>query len=85
MADIFNSGLKDGKFPVMWRREWCTPVPKPKDGDLKTCDDVRKVASTIDYSKIFEMCIQEWVTEDIGHKIDVNQFAEKKELALSTL
>ena len=62
----------------MWRREWCTPVPKPKDGNLKTCDDVRKVASTSDYSKIFEMFLREWVTEDIGHKIDINQFAGKK-------
>ena len=54
LTDIFNSCLRDGRFPAMWRREWCTPVPKPKDGDLKTCDDVRKVASTSDFSKIFE-------------------------------
>ena len=78
LADIFNSCLRAGRFPLMWRREWCTPVPKPKDGNLKTCDDVRKVASTSDYSKIFEMFLREWVTEDIGHKIDINQFAGKK-------
>ena len=75
LADIFNSCLRAGRFPLMWRREWCTPVPKPKDGNLKTCDDVRKVASTSDYSKIFEMFLREWVTEDIGHKIYINQFA----------
>ena len=41
LTDIFNSCLRAGSFRVMWRREWCTPVPKPKDGgDLKTCDDV---------------------------------------------
>ena len=63
----------------MWRREWCTPVPKPKDGsELKTCDDVRKVASTSDFSKIFELFLRGWVTEDIGASIDKNQFAGKK-------
>ena len=35
LADIFNSCLKDKRFPVMWRREWCDPVPKPKDCILK--------------------------------------------------
>ena len=62
----------------MWRREWCTPVLKPKDGGgLKTCDDVRKVASTSDFAKIFELFLRGWVTEDIGSKIDINQFAGK--------
>ena len=54
MTDIINSCLLDGKFPKMWRREWVTPVPKAKLV-LETCDDVRKVASTSDYSKIFEL------------------------------
>ena len=53
-----------------------TPVPK-HGGNLKTCDDVRKVASTSDFSKIFESFIRGWVTEDIGSKIDRNQFAGK--------
>ena len=62
----------------MWRREWCTPVPKPKDGNLKTCDDVRKVASTSDFSKLFELFLRGWVTEGIGAKIYKKQFAGKK-------
>ena len=53
LTDIINSCLREGTYPVMWCREWCTPVPKPKDGgELKTCDDVRKVASTSDFLKI---------------------------------
>ena len=27
--------------------------------------------------KIFEMFLREWVTEDIGNKIDINQFAAR--------
>ena len=49
-----------------------TPVPKVK-GDLKTCEDVRKVASTSDYAKIFELFLREWISEDIGRKMDINQ------------
>ena len=79
MTDIINTCLQDGSFPRAWRREWVTPVPKLKPGEeLKTCDDVRKVASTSDYSKVFETFLRDWITEDIGHKIDINQFAGKK-------
>ena len=77
MTDIINSCLLDGRFPKMWRREWVTPVPKAKLV-LETCDDVRKVASTSDFSKIFELFLRKWISEDIGHKIDINQFAGRK-------
>ena len=43
-----------------------------------TCEDVRKVASTSDYAKIFELFLRGWITEDIGRKIDINQFAGRK-------
>ena len=79
LTDIINSCLLAGSFPRAWRREWVTPVPKLKPGEeLKTCDDVRKVASTSDYSKVFETFLRDWITEDIGAKIDINQFAGKK-------
>ena len=86
LTDIFNSCLRDGIFPVMWRREWCTPVPKPKDGgDLRTCDDVRKVASTSDFAKVFESHLRGWVIEDIGNKININQFAGRKRMGTEHL
>ena len=79
MQDIINCCLRDGRFPRLWKREWVTPVPKLRQGEeLKTCDDVRKVASTSDFAKIFEIFLRGWITEDIGHKIDANQFAGRK-------
>ena len=76
-TDIINACLREGVFPKMWRREWVTPVPKIK-GALKTLNDVRKIASTSDYPKIFEKFLIEWIFEDIGNKINLNQFAGKK-------
>ena len=61
----------------MWRREWVTPVPKIK-GPLKTLNDVRKIASTSDYPKIFEKFLIEWIIEDIRKSLNINQFAGKK-------
>ena len=79
MCDIINTCLRTGSFPKPWRREWVDPAPKPKAGEaLKTFNNVRKVASTSDFLKLFESFLRVWITEDIGHKLDLNQFAGKK-------
>ena len=77
LTDIFNSCFENGVFPIAWRREWVTALPKP-NRELKTCSDLRKIASTSDYSKLFEKFLMKFVIEDIGLKIDPHQFAAKK-------
>ena len=74
--DIINTCLKQGTFPEFWRREWVTPVPKISEP--KELKDVRKIASTSDFSKIFEKFIISWVMEDMGNKLGLQQFAGKK-------
>ena len=62
LTDIINLCLLHGSFPEFWRREWVTPVPKiayPME-----ITDLRKIASTSDYPKIFEKFIMEWVLSD---------------------
>ena len=46
--------------------------------DVETCGDLRKVASTSDSAKMFESFLRDWITEDIGEKLDINQFAGEK-------
>ena len=61
MTNIINSCLLAGSFLRAWRREWVTPVPKIKPGEeLRNCEDVRKVALTSDYSKVFETFLHDW-------------------------
>lgn len=49
LTDIINSSILEGTFPHPWRREWV--LPAAKCDELKTCKDVRKIASTSDYAK----------------------------------
>ena len=78
MTDILNCCLRAGYFPAPWRREWVTPVPKTSPHQPKTLKEVRKIASTSDYSKVFEVFLRKWITEDIGNKIHINQFAGRR-------
>ena len=78
MANIINTCLRDGRFPAPWRREWVTPVPKTSPHQPKNCQEIRKIASTSDYSKIFETFLRKWIVEDIDKKININQFAGRR-------
>ena len=78
MTEIINCCLRAGRFPASWRREWVTPVPKTDPYQPENCKQVRKIASTSDYSKIFETFLRKWIIEDIDKKININQFAGRK-------
>ena len=61
------------------KKEWVTPVPKGKPNQtLKTLKDVRKIASTSDYSKIFESFLLEIILEDISDKLNKTQYGGRK-------
>ena len=77
MTEIINTCLRDGRFPTPWRREWVTPVPKTTS-QPQNCKQLRKIASTSDYSKIFETFLRKWIIEDIDKRIHINQFAGRK-------
>ena len=57
--------------------EWCTPVPKKKTS-IKLLKDVRKIASTSDFSKIFEHFLLQFIHEDISDKMNPRQYGGKK-------
>jgi hypothetical protein len=44
----------------------------------KQLNDVRKIASTSDYSKIFEHQLLEWILNDISSKLDKRQYGGRK-------
>ena len=61
-------------------------MPKGKPGQtLKELKDVRKIASTSDYSKIFEHFLIELILEDISHKLNRRQYGGKKSRIRETL
>jgi hypothetical protein len=79
LTEIYNSCLKEGIFPKLYKKEYVTPVPKVKPNEpLKELTDVRKIASTSDYSKIYESFLLEFIFEDISEKLNKTQYGGKK-------
>jgi hypothetical protein len=77
LTDTYNACLKQGIFPRVWKQETVTPVPKKKSPP-KVLKDVRKIASTSDYSKIFEYFLLKWILEDIEANLSKRQYGGRK-------
>ena len=77
LTDIFNTCLREGVYPRIWKHEWCTPVPKKKSIP-KGLKDVRKIACTSDYSKMFEHFLLKFVQQDISDKLSKRQYGGRK-------
>ena len=77
LTNIFNACLREGKYPTAWKQEYVTPVPKHVK-TIETLKDVRKIASTSDYSKIFEYFLLELINQDILTKLNKTQYGGKK-------
>ena len=76
LTDIFNTCLAQGSYPLKWKFEWVTPVPKVKNP--VSIKDLRKISGTSDYSKLFERFLKKWITQDIAEKLDPAQFGNQK-------
>ena len=59
MADIINSCLTEQYYPRIWKKEFITPAPKVNFP--KFINDLRKISSTSDYSKVFEGFLKDWI------------------------
>ena len=77
LTNIFNTCLKEGKYPKLWKQEYVTPVPK-HNKTLETLKDLRKIASTSDHSKIYEFFLLDLINQDILTNLNKTQFGGKK-------
>ena len=72
LTAIYNDCLNRAQYPTLWKQEWVTPAPKCTSP--KVISDLRKIACTSDYSKIFEGFLKEWILEDVYENIDIGQY-----------
>ena len=72
LTAIINNCLNQSVYPELWKHELVTPVPKISNP--VEISDLRKIACTSDYSKLFEGFLKEWIMEDVCNNIDIRQF-----------
>ena len=73
LTAIFNSSLREGVLPSLWKT--ATIIPIPKKHPPKTIEkDLRTISLTPIVCKVFESIMLKRVDETLNHKLDTRQF-----------
>jgi hypothetical protein len=75
---IFNTSLKSGKIPNVWKR--ADVIPCPKENSINSCSQLRPISLTYIIMRIFEKYVyQSEVADTVYNYIGDDQNAYKKE------
>ena len=75
---IFNSSLRQGDVPKIWKQANVIPVPNIHPPKLVE-NDLRPISLTATLSKILESFVGGWILEAVSHQLDTNQYGALKE------
>ena len=74
---IFNTSLKSGIVPSVWKR--ANVIPSPKDNQINSCSQLRPISITDIIMRLFEKCVyNSEVAEVVDKYVAPDQFAYKK-------
>ena len=80
LAHLINSCLTMGQYPKIWKVEFVTPVPKVLPPEkLK---DLRKISRLLNFSKITDKILAQFISEDMQQTRDKSQFGNQKKIGI---
>ena len=77
LAWIFNSSIREGLVPKIWKKANVVAIPKIKP-PKSVEQDLRPISLTSTISKVFESLVGKWMLDAIGDKLDKQQFGAIK-------
>ena len=76
LTAIFNSGLRRGEYPEIYKYEICTPVPKVQP--VQTTAQLRNISGLLNFDRVYEKLISQFIISDMEAKLDPAQFGNQK-------
>jgi hypothetical protein len=76
LTDLINTCIKRGEWPIGWKIEITTPIPK--EFPPRNISELRPIAGLQIFDKVAEKVIAEMVISDMKSKMDPTQFANQK-------
>ena len=76
LTDVYSRALSHGEYPNIYKLEIVTPAPKVYPP--RSAKDLRKIAGTPNFSRIFEKFIAEILIEDMSISRDPSQYGNRK-------
>ena len=80
LAHLINQCISQGIYPDIWKIEYVTPVPKIfSPGHLK---GLRKISGLLNFSKITDKILAEYIADDMQYKRDKSQYGNQKKVSI---
>ena len=76
LKDIINTCFLEQTFPAQWKVEYVTPIEKVPDPT--SISQMRKIANTSDFSKMFESILKDFILKDAEKNFDLSQYGGRK-------
>ena len=77
VAAIYNSSLRQGRVPRIWRAAYVSPLPKKKPPERNETD-LRPISLTAELCKEMEESIVKWVWDFAQDRVYPNQYGSMK-------
>ena len=83
LTHLINSIFKQKVYPQMWKQEVITPIPKIYPP--LTIKQLRPVSSMLNFAKITDKILAEYMISDMGERLDNQQYGNEKGMSLNHL
>ena len=80
LANVMNESLQQGVYPNLWKLETVTPAPKVYPAEKMK--DLRKISGLVNFSKITDKILAEYLTLDMASSHDSSQNGNEKGLSI---
>ena len=81
LADIINCSVTRGEYANIWKIETVTPIPK--EYPPKTVDKLRKISGLLNFGKVTEKFIGDWMLVDMKETRDPSQYGNEKGVSVN--
>ena len=72
LTHIFNTCIRSGEYPDLYKYEVCTPIPKVYP--TQTLSQLRNISGLFTFDKVFEKLLAEIMISDMKDKMDNQQY-----------
>ena len=80
LTDIFNTSVRRGEYPKIYKFEVCTPVPKKYPP--KSTSEIRNISGLLTFDKIMEKLLAELMIKDMSLNMDPTQYGNQKGISI---
>ena len=77
---MYNTSLKRGEYPRIYKFEISTPVPKVYP--TESTSQLRNISGLLNFDKIMEKLISKLIISDMEEKLDPSQFGHQRGISI---